>query len=481
VNAGLPRVVIAGAGITGMSAAFHLQSLAKARRQDLAITVIEADDRIGGKIQTRVRDGFVLEQGPDSFLARKSDAVAFIEDVGLGDQCIRSRTGQGFIWTGGRLHPIPAGIRMGIPTRLPPLLGSSLFSPWDKLRLIAGGFRHRDVSGDDQPAGRYLRRRFGDALVDRLIEPVLGGIYGGKVDDWSLHAILPQLGASTARSYGSRDPVGSRPRPAATTRTAGGQGPFLTLEGGLQTLVTRAAAHLQPGSILKHARLKALEIKPDGYRLFVEHGRVLDADAVVLALPSPAASQLSPMMERIFQPLQKTPPASVVLVTFAFRESDISAAQDGIGFLVPRGAGLALTACTWSHSKWPHAAPRGVALLRCCVGGDSAHGLIGQPDQIIAEAVLRDLKWIMAIRGAAIFYRVTRWADAIPQYPVGHAERVRRVRSTLAEAAPGVFIAGASYDGVGLPDCIRQGKAAAHRALDHLGQLAWQSPAHRAA
>jgi oxygen-dependent protoporphyrinogen oxidase len=472
VSTGPLRVVVAGAGVTGLSAAFYLQRLAEARRVRLDVTVIEAGSRVGGKVETVVRDGFVLEQGPDSLLARKADALEFARDVGLDGQWVRNRTGRSYLWADQRLHPIPPGIRMGIPTGLLPLLKSSLVSPLDKLRVVADAFRHQGALAHDQSMGRFLRRRFGNKLVDRLIEPVLSGMYGGNVDDCSLQAVMPQLYGMANRRRGSFTAAAPPRRHTGLAATADGQGQFLTFERGMQTLVTHAAARLHPGSIVKNAALRALEAHEQRYRLFIEGGRALDADAVVLALPSRVAGELSTSMGEIFRPLLQTPPASLVIIALAFKGPDVGIEQEGIGFLVPRDAGLTLSACTWMHSKWPHAAPRGAALLRCYVGRNRAGEMAAKTDESIAEAALHDLKRIMTIRGAPTFYQVTRWENAIPQYPVGHPERVKRARSALATNFPGVLVAGAAYGGAGLPDCIRQGKEAAHGVLDYLDTLA---------
>lgn len=480
MSAGPLRVVVAGGGVTGLSAAFYLQRLAEARQLGLTVTLIEADSRIGGKVQTVIRDGFVLEQGPDSFLARKGDALDLAQDVGLGNQWVRNRTGRSYLWANDRLRPIPPGIRMGIPTRILPLLKSSLISPYDKLRVVVDALRHQDALIHDESLGHFLRRRFGNNLVDCLIEPILSGIYGGNVDDCSLQAALPQLYRAADRRRGLFTAAATRCRHDGSADAVDGQGQFVTFKRGLQTLVTHTEARLHPGSVVRNAALKALEMHGRGYRLSIEGGRVLDADAVVLALPSRAAGGLSPAMQGIFQPLLQAPPASLVIVTMAFEAADIRIEQEGIGFLVPRNAGLTLGACTWTHSKWPHAAPRGAALLRCYVGRNSAGEIITKTDEFIAGAVLHDLRRAVTIRGAPVFYQVTRWGNAIPRYPVGYPERVRRVRSALATNFPGVLVAGAAYGGVGLPDCIRQGKEAAYGVLDYLGTLALPTRARAA-
>jgi oxygen-dependent protoporphyrinogen oxidase len=202
----------------------------------------------------------------------------------------------------------------------------------------------------------------------------------------------------------------------------------------------------------------------------LDDGRSLEAHAIVLAVPDAAAAELLPAARNAISPVLPTPSTSVANVVMAFPQGITGTSLDGTGFVVPRGSGHAITACTWAHLKWPHVAPRGAALLRCYIGGAHDAQLVDASDTAIVDAVMADLRRITALRETPAFCQVTRWKHAMPQYAVGHLERLEQTRKAMAAALPGVFLAGASYGGVGLPDCIRQGEQAAHELADHLEQ-----------
>lgn len=464
------HAVIVGGGMTGLAAAFHLQRRLSDQGVTPRLALLESEPRLGGKIRTSTRDGFLLEHGPDSFVASKPGAYQLVRDLGLEDELVRNHTGQAFIARGDRLYPIPAGTMMGIPVRLWPLLRSPLLSPAGKLRVVLDLFARGGDIGGDQPAGDFFRRRLGNQIVDRLIEPLLAGIYAGDVNQYSLQALFPQIHRLSRNQRSLIRAMGSaygqaKPAPAGQRR-----GQFLTFRTGLQALTMRLEERLTTCTILKGSPARAIRQQGGHYRLALDDGRSLDAHAIVLAVPDAAAAELLPAARQAIAPVLATAPTSVANVVMAFPQGITGPSLDGTGFVVPRGSGHAITACTWAHLKWPHVAPRGAALLRCYIGGAHDAQLVDASDAAIVDAVMADLRRITALRETPAFCQVTRWKHAMPQYAVGHLERLEQTRKAMAAAFPGVFLAGASYGGVGLPDCIRQGEQAAHDLFDHLEQ-----------
>lgn len=464
------HAVVIGGGITGLTAAFHLQRGLSDRGVVPRLALVESEPQLGGKIRTTIRDGFLIEQGPDSFVASKPCTRQLVHDLGLEPELIRNHTGQAFIARDDRLLPIPAGTMMGIPVRLRPLLASPLLSTAGKLRVLLDLLGQRRETGGDQPAGDFFRRHLGSHIVDRLIEPLLSGIYAGNIDQYSLQALFPQI-HQMSRQHGSLIRAMGQAYGHIAQAPAGGRGgQFLSFKAGMQTLTARIEDALTSCAIMKGNPVRAIRKQDGHYRLELDGGHSLEAQAIVLAVPGAAAAELLPAASNALSQLLPIPPTSVANVVMAFPQGTSGVSLDGTGFVVPRTSGHAITACTWAHLKWPHAAPRGAALLRCYVGRQNDARLVDESDAAIVDAVLADLRQITGLRQAPAFHQVTRWKHAMPQYAVGHLGRLEKTRQALAADFPGVFLAGASYGGVGLPDCIRQGEQAAHDLLDQLAQ-----------
>ncbi|PTM58785.1 oxygen-dependent protoporphyrinogen oxidase [Desmospora activa DSM 45169] len=460
-----PRIAILGGGITGLSAAYYL--LREAREQGFTpqLTLLEADRRLGGKIDTERTDGFVMEKGPDSFLERKPSAKQLVVDLGLEKELVRNQTGQAYILHRGRLTPIPEGAVMGIPTRLSPFVTTRLFSPAAKLRAAADLILPRGNYDDDVSVGHFFRRRLGDEVVDHLIEPLLSGIYAGNIDHLSLQATFPQF-AAIEEKYRSLILGMKRTR---SPQANGGkpQGAFLTLKNGLQSLVDALDNALPPGSMRTGIRVKEVKKEANGYHLLTDYSETIAADIVIVTLPQPEVDLLFPRYD-FLKAHHSSPATSVANVILAYNAEDARLEMDGTGFVVPRREPTTITACTWTHQKWPHTTPAGKALIRCYVGRSGDEAIVDESDETIVGTVRQDINQIMGITDKPLFTRVTRWKKAMPQYTPGHAEWVAQVRAGSREHLPGIFWAGASYSGVGIPDCIDQGKHAAHDALAFL-------------
>ncbi len=459
------RVAVVGGGITGLAAAHALQAAGA------EVVLLEAGDRLGGKIHTEDFDGLPVDTGPDAFLARVPWATALCRELGLGDQLVSPSSGA-WIWSRGRLHALPDGLVLGVPARLRPLARSGILSPLGRARagLDVVLPRRTGRAGDgDVAVGRLVRARLGHEVAERLVDPLVGGINAGDADHLSTAAAVPQL-ADVARRHRSLV-LGLRaqrranpPDPAAPV--------FYSLPGGLGVLVDALAAALGAVDVRMRTRVTALTPAPGGFRLDTEgpDGPAdLPVGAVVLATPAfVTAPLLAGHVPAAAAHLGAIEHASVALTLMAFPSAAVPGPLEGTGLLVPRPERTLTTAVTWASSKWPHLARPDRVLLRVSAGRHGDRRALELDDGDLVSALLPELERIMGIRDAPAGWRVHRWERSFPQYTPGHLDRVAAVEAAVAEALPGVALAGAAYRGVGIPACIRQGQQAAQRVLAHL-------------
>ncbi|WP_042149118.1 protoporphyrinogen oxidase [Paucisalibacillus sp. EB02] len=459
-------ILIIGGGITGLSAAYYLQKNIQENNLPYQIKLVEANNRLGGKIDTYKRDGFTIERGPDSMIARKKPGVKLVEELGLKDQMVRNATGQSYILVQGKLHMMPKGAFMGIPMEIDPFLRSELVSSSGKERALLDLEMGKGEEMVDQSLGSFMRRRFGDELVDNEIEPLLSGIYSGDIDEMSLMATFPNF-YQLEQKYGSliKGLNETMPKPAQTTGKA--PGVFFSFKDGLEVLVDKLVEKLDQDSVLLNTRVDHVEKKETGYHVLLDNGEVIEASAVIATTPH----QTLPKMFSEFDFLNvftDVPSSSVANVALAFEQSAIKQDIDGTGFVVSRNSDFRITACTWTHKKWPSSTPKGKALIRCYVGRPSDQEIVDLPDEELIEIVLKDLNKTMNITSKPDFSVISRWKNVMPQYTVGHIERIQKIRKEANEQLPGVYFAGSSFEGVGIPDCIEQGEKAVHQVIEFL-------------
>lgn len=466
MRASVKNIVIVGGGITGLTAAYYLQQEIKEKNLPYHVKLVEATNRLGGKIKTVQRDGFTIERGPDSFLARKTPAVRLAQVLGLSDQLVRNGAGQSYILVGKKLHKMPRGAFMGIPTQVRPFLFSGLFSPKGKLRASLDYMVSKDKTNGDQSLGYFFRRRFGDELVENLIEPLLSGIYSGNIDEMSLMATFPYF-HELEQKYGSLIKGLQQTMPKPTKKPKRKPGMFYSFTNGFETIVDALEAQLVPKSVMLETAVDHIEKKEHGYHVLLSSGEVLAADAVLMSTPHHTLPKIFSQYN-MFTEFKHVPSTSVANVAMAFDQSAIKKDIDGTGFVVSRNSNFRITACTWTHRKWPTSTPEGKALLRCYVGRPNDQKVVDLTDDEIIAIALKDLNKIMNIRKKPLFSVVTRWKNAMPQYTVGHKERLAHVREQMVEQLPGVWLAGSSYEGVGVPDCIHQGEKAVQNIIAFL-------------
>ncbi|MGH2615413.1 MAG: protoporphyrinogen oxidase [Thermomicrobiales bacterium] len=464
------HVVVLGGGISGLAAAHRLLDAAP----DVRITLIEAEDRLGGKIVTERVDGFLIEGGPDSFLASKPGGVGLCAEVGIDDslQGLTPRGRRAFVLSQGRLHDLPEGLSGLVPTRLTPLARSSLISPAGKARVALDYLLPRHRGEADESLGGFIRRRLGSEAWERLVEPLMAGIYAADGDRLSLAATFPQL-QDAERQHGSviKGVLAARrlQRPSGTLPAS----PFLTPTGGLGALVTAIANQLRSGGVDVRLCTAASVIRPaaHGIEIWLSDGEPIAADAVVVATPSFMAAKLVTGFDpALAADLDAIPHASTAIVTLAFRRDEIPHSMDGHGYVVPRVEGGPILACTWSSRKWSGRAPAGWELIRVFIGRSGQDDLLAADDDGLIALARNELAMRLGIDSSPSLQRVTRWPQGMPQYVLGHPERLARIDAALGRH-PGLFLAGNAFRGVGIPDCIASGERGAEAASSHLRAL----------
>ena len=458
-----PHVVVVGAGIAGLAAAHALTVHGRVR-----VTVLEGSPRAGGKLLRGQIAGVDTDFGAEAVLARRPEGVDLIARLGLSPSY--PQTTKAAIWTRGRLRSLPARQVMGVPVDLRGLAACGVVSPVGVARAALDVGLPATKLGEDTSVAAYVGARLGREVVDRLVEPLLGGVYAGRVDELSLRATLPQIAAVAENSRSLLRALRAVRRPTAS-------GPvFAGLAGGVGRLaeVLTVAIAAAGGSVVFNAAVRELERLPAGWRLVAGSTVApiaFDADAVVLALPAtPASRLLAANAPAAAADLGAIEYASMAVVTLAFSASAF--AQNplrGSGFLVPTVDGRFIKAATFSTRKWGWYAEAGrdLVLVRCSVGrhGDTAD-LQRSDDELIAGSV-RDLAAATGVQGIPRDAVVTRWGGGLPQYAVGHLDRVARIKAAVA-TLPGVELCGAAFDGVGIPACIGSGIGAATQTLDRL-------------
>ncbi|MFI7574794.1 protoporphyrinogen oxidase [Micromonospora sp. NPDC049497] len=460
------RVAVVGGGIAGLAAAVRLRDRAPAGTE---IAVYEQSGALGGKLRTGELAGSAVEFGAESFLMRdpaggESAAVALVRRLGLADRIVHPTVGQAALVVDGGLRPIPGGTLVGVPGDL------------ERVTTVARPAVDADTDGggpllgpdDDVAVGALVRARFGDEVVDRLVDPMLGGVYAGRADDLSLVTTMPAL-ARAARVEHTL--VGAVRAAQAVAPRAPGTPVFGTLAGGLSTLVD-AAATASGATVRTNATVRELTPAGDGWRLTVGPTRDpqhVDVDAVVLAVPArPAARLLAGVADETAAGIGGLDYASVALVTLALPEP---ALPELSGFLVPSTEGLLIKASTFFTTKWGHLRrPDGLALVRASVGRYGEEEQLQRPDADLAATVHRELSAVLGTAlPAPVAGHVQRWGGSLPQYAPGHADRVAAARAALRSSHPTLALAGAGYDGVGIPVCVRSGGTAAEEIITALG------------
>ncbi len=460
----MKRIAIVGGGISGLAAAFALEERRRAG-ESLNFVVYESSPRFGGVLATEQVDGCVVESGPDSFLTEKPWAADLCRRLRLEDQLVGSNDAdrKTYILLNGRLVPLPDGLQFMVPTQLAPAMLSNLFSSATKFRMMREWwFAPRQASADESVAA-LVSRHYGEQMVDRLADPLLSGVYGGEASQLSVRAVLPRF-VDMESKYGSlgRGMLAARKN---TKRAPATMAPiFTSLKAGMQQLPEALLAQLPADSLRAKSAVEALQRQDRGWVVSAGYGSD-HFDAVILAMPATGASSVVEMISvDLASELRAIPYSSSVIVVLGFDKEVRASLPKGFGFLVPRSEGKRILAATFVHNKFPHRAPEDRALLRCFLGGSRDEQVLLLTDEEILGIVTKELGEILGQTAQPLFTRVYRWNRAMAQYAVGHLERLQRIESLLKKL-PGLALAGNAYRGIGIPDCVRSGEAAAKQVL----------------
>ena len=456
------HVVVVGGGISGLTAAWCLR---RDSPQDLHVTVLETSEQVGGKLRVSDLAGVPVDEGAESLLLRRPEAVDLVHAVGLGDDLEDAATTSAMIWTRGSMHPMPTGTVMGVPGDLRQVATTGLLTGRELSRIPLDSWLPRTSIGEDVSVGRYVTARLGRAVLDRLVEPLLGGVYAGRADQLSLEATLPQLAPHARRQRSLLAAVR-----ASRVNSGAAQGAVFGAPRGGVGRLPAAVARASGAQIRTGVVVRELARTLEGWRLTVgptSNPEEVLADAVILAVPPASAARLLRAEVPVAaSELAQVRTASMAVLALAFAATSFPSLPPGSGFLVPPVDGRTVKAVTFSSSKWGWyaAAAPGVVVVRASVGRLGEEAILQRDDAEVVDLALADLTDALGVTDPPLDARVTRWGGGLPQYAVGHRARVDRVRASVA-AQPGLAVCGAAYDGVGIAACIATAQRAAGEVL----------------
>jgi protoporphyrinogen/coproporphyrinogen III oxidase len=467
VSTATRRIAVVGGGVTGLAAALALEQ----SDPSVDITLLESSPHLGGKVQTERVRTVLFECGPDALFLRDGAALARLERIGLTARLVDAdrRHTASLLFVNGQLHALPPGMAAGVPRDVWPLARTRLLSVRAKARALAEVVIAPSTTKQDESIDRFIRRRFGREVAERIAAPLLGSIYSCDTRQLSLNATLPHLRVAERKHRSLLRAAWAEPAPQSSQAASPR---FVSFEGGLGTLPMALRNQLSRTCVQTGVAVNSITRRPDRFELHLDGNERRSADAVIVAAPAHAAARmLQALSPAAADELGQIRYASVAVVALAFPPSAAAALPAGGGFLVAAGETLPFSACSFSSRKWPHCAPGGEVVVRCHVHADRQPELFAADDRDIVAAVLAGLRNVPAIREAPIATRVYRWSRGVAAYTVHHLDRLQRIESALMDS-PGLVLAGAAYRGVGIAECLRQGEEAAGVALDLLTNVA---------
>jgi oxygen-dependent protoporphyrinogen oxidase len=471
------RITVIGAGISGLAAAYHLTRPGFCGDLNPQVLVLERVSRAGGSISTYQLEDYTLELGPDMFQTEKPQAVKLCEELGLSDDIIpvNEACRRTFIAHEGALHALPEGFFLLAPTQMAPFFGSSLLSAGGKLRMAMDLLIPRKTDGAEESLAQFVRRRFGQEALERIAQPVLGGIYTADPEQMSLEAIMPRFIEMEQKYSSVIRGLMSAKKPDSQRRGSNGDeraryGLTVSLKQGLGMLVDKLVSVLPPDCIHFHCPVESIAKGTCGkpYDVIVTNGTVVPSDVVVIASPSfTAADMLESLEPDAANLLRRIQYSSCAVMNLIYNRADIPHPLDGTGFVVPAVEKRTIFACSFASVKFPNRCPSEKAVLRVFAGGALQQDVFDLSDEHIECLMWEDLHTYLGLQAVPLLSLVTRYQRSMPQYHIGHVKLVSQVRSLLA-AMPGLILAGNAYSGVGIPDCIASGETAARQAVELL-------------
>jgi oxygen-dependent protoporphyrinogen oxidase len=465
------RIVVVGGGIAGLAAAHRLIELKKEKSLDIQVVLLEASNRLGGSIATERVGDFLVEAGPDSFISEKPWALRLCERLGLTPRLVSTQAANQKIYIvhKGKLEPLPQGFFLLAPTRFWPFIQTPLFSASGKLRIAAEILLPRGAANGDESLGSFVRRRFGAEALERVAQPLVGGIYASDPDKLSLGSTMPRFKEMERVKRSVTWAMWSEQRRRARHREMGSGARwslFVSLAGGMQEFVDALASRLPEGSVRLNSHITNIARDEGGgvWRI-TGSNETIEAAALILATPAFRAGEiLRSLAAGAGDDLKKIPYACTATVSLAYRNGDFPHALDSFGFLAPAVESRKILACTFSSLKYPGRAPEGHVLLRAFVGGSLQPELFHNDDATMERNVRDELSSLLGVTAEPLFTRIWRHPNSMPQYHVGHEARVQRIETELAKF-PTLALAGSAYHGVGIADCVRTGEEAAEKMM----------------
>lgn len=471
----MKRAVVIGAGIAGLAAALSLREHAKGARFE--IVVLDRNPRPGGNIVTERVDGFLIEGGPDCFLSEKPWAMELCKRLGLESELLMTNDEfrKTFVYSNGALHELPEGVILMVPTKILPLAFSSLITFKGKFRMFMELFVPKKKDREDESLASFVRRRLGQEALDKIAEPLVAGVHAGDPDTMSVRSSFPKF-VQLEEEYGSLIKgmikrmslsKGSLPAGAASGKAT----MFVTLKRGLGTLVAEITERLsgfENTFIKTDVGVEYVSARHGSYEVVLNGNGSIEADAVIIAAPAYAASRLVKQLDpAVSEKLLAIPYASTATISLGFNKKDISHPMNGFGFVVPKIEKRGIMAATWVSRKFKYRAPEDKALIRCFAGGAKDPAVVNLPDEELVRIARLELKEIMGIVAEPVLARVYKWINAMPQYTIGHEQRVSEIEALLG-AHHGLYLTGSAYRGIGISDSVRNAEITAKKAIQHL-------------
>jgi len=464
------KIAVIGGGISGLAAAYSLEEMAQRKGKSISITLFEKNNRIGGNILTERVGDFLIEGGPDCFLSEKPWAIQLCEWLGMGESLLRTNDEyrRTYIYWKGRLRELPEGIMLMIPTRFFPLLKSDLFSLAGKLRMGMELFIPKRKSGGDESLSEFVRRRLGQEIVERVAEPLVAGVHAENPDAMSIKSRFPRF-VQMEEEYGSLI-KGMLAKRKIMLNSESGKPKwtmFMTLKNGLDELPLTIVKALKMTTIITNKEVSEIN-KVSGYKIYLKNRDTIDADVVIFATPSYETGRLlRGLNSSISDQLDTIPYVSTATISLAYKKDSILHPMNGFGFLVPRVENRRIMGASWVSRKFSYRTPDDSILIRCFIGGSRNEELVFLDDKDMLKMIREELRDVMGISAEPILTRIYRWEKAMPQYIIGHDERVSRIEQSISKY-PDMFVTGSAYRGGGISECIKNAQLTAESVLNHL-------------
>ncbi|WP_036652836.1 protoporphyrinogen oxidase [Paenibacillus pini] len=463
----METIVVIGGGITGLSTAYYLEKKLKNRNLEANIVLVEANDMLGGKIRTVSAGEFIMETGADSIVTRKTNVAPLIEELSLQDQVVYNGTGVSFIYTEGELKQIPKDAVFGIPLSIESLAKTELISAEGKVEALKDLYTPNETFTKNDSVGAFLETFLGKELVEKQISPVLSGVYSGKLSDLTIASTLPYL-IDYKNEYGSI--IKGLSENKAKFQGSGDK-KFMSFQTGVSALIDSLEEHLQETEIIKGVQAEKIDKHGELYHVTLANGRMLETSFVVLGTMHSVAQSLLKDQE-LDEDFSKLRNSSLISVYLGFDTPDHELPADGTGYITADNSDLMCNACTWTSRKWEHTSEHKRLLVRLFYKSSGSHynKLIKLSEEELLEVALQDVEKSLGITGKPLTYDVTKWHETMPNYHKTHHQIVESLEQNMAVHYPNVLLAGCSYYGVGIPDCIASGEKTAEKIVDQLAK-----------